>query len=120
MRIAALFSTVAFACLLGVAHAEKIDISGTHSSGDIKKTCGEAGGDFWEVGGSYGCVNECKKPDGGLGLCGVSCTSGKCTGTVPDRKVPGSEIRGLLKGQVAADINRQRDDANQKPMPLTR
>ena len=102
MRKIAFLPIVALACLVGVAHADKVTIGGTHSSDEIKKTCGNAGGDYWEVGSSYGCVNECKNSSGGLGVCGVSCTSGKCTGTVPDQAISGGQraMQNLLKGKI--------------------
>jgi hypothetical protein len=94
-------AVLAFA-YIGIAHADKVSIGGSHSSSEIKGACGAAGGDYWEVGGSYGCVNECPNSSGGLGVCGVSCTSGKCEGTTPDRTISGSPrgLQNLLKGKV--------------------
>jgi len=101
MRIFALLAAMVCACLIGVAHAEKIDISGTHDKSEIRKACQDAGGDSWDVGGSYGCVTECPNSNGGLGVCGISCTNGKCTGTVPGRTISGSRaMHRLLKGDV--------------------
>jgi hypothetical protein len=104
MRTFTLLVAVMASCYIGIAQADKVSISGSHSSTEIKSTCGAAGGDYWEVGGSYGCVNECPNSNGGLGVCGVSCTNGKCEGTTPDRTISGSQraLKGLLKGKIEA------------------
>jgi hypothetical protein len=97
-----LVATMAASCYIGVARADQVSISGGHSSTEIKNACGAAGGDYWGVGGSYGCVNECPNSNGGLGVCGVSCTNGKCEGTTPDRTISGTQrvLQDLLKGKV--------------------
>jgi hypothetical protein len=102
MRTLALFVAVTACCYIGIAQADKVSIGGSHSSSEIKGACGAAGGDYWEVGSSYGCVNECPNSSGGLGVCGVSCTNGKCEGTTPDRTISGNPraLQGLLKGKV--------------------
>lgn len=104
MRAVTLLAAIVASGFIGVAHADKVSISGSHSSSEIKGACGAAGGDYWEVGGSYGCVNECPNSSGGLGVCGVSCTNGKCEGTTPERTISGSSraLQGLLKGKVEA------------------
>jgi hypothetical protein len=102
MRTFALLVAVIASCCSGIARADKVSIGGSHSSTEIKNACGAAGGDYWEVGGSYGCVNECPNSNGGLGVCGVSCTNGKCEGTTPDRTISGNPrvLQDLLKGKV--------------------
>jgi hypothetical protein len=104
MRTVTVLAAIMASCFIGVAHADKVSIGGSHSSSEIKGACGAAGGDYWEVGSSYGCVNECPNSNGGLGVCGVSCTDGKCEGTTPDRTITGSPraLQGLLKGKVEA------------------
>ena len=102
MRTFILSIAVMASCYIGIAQADKISIGGSHSNTEIKNTCGAVGGGYWEVGGSYGCVNECPKSSGGIGFCGVSCTNGKCEGTTPDRTISGNPrvLQGLLKGKV--------------------
>jgi hypothetical protein len=104
MRKFTLLVSVMACCYIGIAQADRVTISGSHSSSEIKGACGAAGGDYWEVGGSYGCVNECPNSNGGLGVCGVSCTNGKCEGTTPDRTISGNQraLQGLLKGRLGA------------------
>jgi hypothetical protein len=65
--------------LAGVASAGTVQISGTHSSGEIKSTCEATGGGYTEMGSLYGCVKAC-----GDDFCSVSCIGGKCLGTCPN------------------------------------
>ena len=59
------------------ASAKKVSISGTHSFSDIYGSCSSAGGDYYQHGISYGCVNKKKGTR-------VDCYGGKCSGTVPN------------------------------------
>ena len=71
---------IAFAALALFAHdasAKKVSISGTHSFSDIYGSCSSAGGDYYQRGISYGCVNKKKGTR-------VDCYGGKCSGTVPN------------------------------------
>jgi hypothetical protein len=72
-------SLIAFAFLalyVQDASAKKVSISGTHSFSDIYGSCSSAGGEYYQSGISYGCVNKKKGTR-------VDCYGGKCTGTVP-------------------------------------
>ena len=65
------------------ASAKDVQISGTHSSSEIKGACAKVGGNFYqnsaEDGGGYGCYNE--NGNGGNGTA-VDCNSGgHCIGT---------------------------------------
>ena len=71
--------SIAFAALALFAQdasAKKVSISGTHSFSDIYGSCSSAGGDYYQSGISYGCVNKKKGTR-------VDCNGGKCSGTVP-------------------------------------
>ena len=74
-----------FGCLADRASAKNISvsISGTHSKGEIEKTCDKMGGEFYSKGSGYGCNTECNTSNGEKGSCGVSCDKGNCSGSVP-------------------------------------
>lgn len=66
---------------LSASHAKQVKISGTHTPGEIAKTCEKSGGTFHQgskaIGGAFGCTNIDKGTS-------VNCQSnGKCTGEVP-------------------------------------
>ena len=69
-------------CIWGVLSGEgwaaKINISGRHTVGEIKATCGAVGGSFFSN-SHYGCTNDCAGGDS----CAVECVNGKCTGSCP-------------------------------------
>ena len=45
--------------LAGVASAGTVQIGGTHSESEIKKTCEDSGGTATQNGNIYGCLNTC-------------------------------------------------------------
>jgi hypothetical protein len=59
------------------ALAKRVSISGTHSFSDIYGSCSAAGGEYYQSGIRYGCVNKKKGTR-------VDCKGGTCTGTVPN------------------------------------
>ncbi len=62
---------------LNACLAEKVNLSGTHSRGEIKRACKGVGTYHSTEGGSYGCINGEKGTS-------IKCSSdGKCTGSVP-------------------------------------
>ena len=90
-----------FAFIATPTWAENVDISGTHSAAEIKKTCKKVGGSFSGVDkdlGSYGCHK-----GGSI----VSCTKdGKCTGctncTGNSKQAPGATTdKGTIGGVLA-------------------
>lgn len=86
--------------------AERVSISGTHSKSEIGKTCDKVGGDSFTVpGGGYGCANSCKDSSGQLDVCTVTCNkSGKCEGSVPDRRVHERDMPDVLNNTLAAPM----------------
>lgn len=81
------------------AFAKIVSIGGTHSSAEIKSTCGKVGGEFFsEPDGGYGCAKKCTAKE----YCTVGCEkSGKCKGSVPRRTAgasPGRGLAGILRG----------------------
>ena len=66
----------------GLAAAETVQISGTHSRAEIKGKCKEAGGTYSEGTKSYGCYVDSKDTS-------VQCNNqGTCTGQVPGKPAP--------------------------------
>jgi len=118
-----------FAFIALPAWAENVDIGGTHSAAEIKKTCKKVGGSFSGVDkdlGSYGCHK-----GGSI----VSCTKdGKCTGctnctgnskqaagaTTGQRTVGGVLANGpVKKGQPLAPQSTTGSPATGATQPLT-
>ena len=53
---------------------------GHHSARDIAGACASVGGNFFQIAGSYGCINTC----GNGQLCSVECSrNGQCVGDCP-------------------------------------
>ena len=97
-----MLTLAAFAFLADEAGARVVSVSGTHSSSEVKNTCGKNGGDYFEGGGYYGCSKE--NCDGKGGECGVACnkSNGKCSGWVPGRqtgKVNVGTVGGTLRAR---------------------
>jgi hypothetical protein len=89
-----------------VAAAKEVAVGGTHSESQVKKDCGNAGGDFSSYGGIYGCSTNCH---GGAGSdCAVSCSKGKCTGQVPGMIASKNRLSNfLVYGKVGPAIQSQ-------------
>lgn len=81
--------------LMDGAWAKPINIGGTHSPGEIRKTCEDNGGTYYSgasSSGDYGCMN---KDGSGSVVCD---SNGKCTGDCKSCGAPQRGVSGGIKG----------------------
>jgi hypothetical protein len=76
------------------------DIGGRHSAAKIQSACADAGGDFYQEPGNYGCENT----DAGAS---VYCTSdGKCHAVIAERPTAAGQVKQLTFDAVFATTRR--------------
>ena len=79
---------------------------GHHSARDIARACASVGGNFFQISGTYGCINTCGDGE----LCSVECSrNGQCVGDCPACGGPdqpvirgGPNVRRLLNNLTTA------------------
>ena len=85
---ASLFGLVIMVIMSSPAAAfKKVDLPGTRSKDYMKDLCGQAGGNYSEGQGQYGCTTNCGQQGQPSDSCGINCSeeTNKCYGWTPAR-----------------------------------